>query len=530
MSSISELERTLTSNGGPFGLAEGVSEGRRFLVFKYRPHTLIDLYQKGRQVGRQVLLEVNGESFTYAEVFGAALRLAGGLSNKLNIRMGVRVGIAIGDSLEVVVALIAVTAVGAVAVLIGESTPESQAINAELGKCEFLIRRENNAVIIEPLFGSIAELCPLNTLISGSENFDLSGNIHPDAEALVAFTSGTTGLPKGVILTHRNIVTGLKNTLLAASLSNSIIDTPTPSYPISRKQRCTHLAAPLSHISGFGQLLLQIMLGGKLSLCSNFSVEKMVDAILENQPHSIVGLTHEMIWSLLKLAPTKLQCLSSIHVSGAAVHQNLVAEIRRSLPQISVSTSYGMTEISGAICALSGRSLVDRKFSSGRVVPTAYLKIVDESGTEVPPGREGEIWLRGAMLMKAYCNHPAMGDGWFATNDLGTLSEDRYLTITGRKRDVIRVNGCAISRLAVERFISDKTGSNEVAVLFQNEDAQIGLIACITSQSNKIYNVNVLQQTISKEFNVHARLEITSMLPHTPSGKIDYVKLKRQIR
>jgi long-chain acyl-CoA synthetase len=252
--------------------------------------------------------------------------------------------------------------------------------------------------------------------------------------ALIAFTSGSTGHAKGVVLTHRGLLHGLMNMMLGAALNaegrgrDGKANIP-PGLPVSL------LAAPFSHIAGFSQFLLMMHVGGRIVLLPEPDSHAARRLVHEETVTSLAGFGPDMIAELLDV-PQELQSLRSIGIHGCSLTPTLLGDITAALPGANVCTGYGMTETAGSVCVISGATLLERPRSCGRSLPALDLLILRD-GTEAPAGEVGEIAVRGAMLTPGYLGPggtlvPAARDGWFRTGDLGCRDESGFLYVTDR--------------------------------------------------------------------------------------------------
>lgn len=527
------FESRLISPGSPFELhTEEVSGyGRR--VFRHAPQTLADLYRKAASRGDAPLLIRNDCVLNCNALFSQALRLANGLRERFEVGERVRVGIALENSVEAVSAVIATTLLGATAVLIGEQPEDRRNYCVELACCDLLMapRPQDGSIRVHTIAGAQSEVsgAELSELLQGVplERSSLP-SLDPDHEALIAFTSGTTGRPKGVVLSHRNIITGLMNMMLAGSLAGAGATPATPRGATPARPCCL-LLSPLSHVSGYTQLLLQMMLGGCLVLGDPADMVRVAAVVERLRVRSIIGLTPQMMRALLGQAGTySLSALSSFFVNGYAVHENLIASVKQALPNVTVTTSYGMTETNGAICSLSGANLENNPEAVGRVVPSVELEFRDEHGVRRAVGGSGEIWVRGAMLMQRYLGAETGLDaeGWFKTGDMGHLTSDGYLVIQDRQKDIIVIRGETVSCLDVERLANAQTGVEEAAVVVpQGDDCRSISVAYVTGDTS--FDVSTFEAALSNGLGVPVTAFGLAEIPRNPSGKIDQDRLRK---
>jgi len=292
---------------------------------------------------------------------------------------------------------------------------------------------------------------------------------------LVGYTTGTTGTSKGVILSHRNVMSGVVASSQAVGTT------------VTRNDMALEWAAFYT-IAGIARLLSSSFVGATVVIC-NFSARSFVE-LIERERVSFMRLqpaTFKMVKEYLETSDRKYD-LSSLRAMGTPGGQNLsMAEMKEMLDYFEIPYSnawkaYGMFESSSAVvyfvsenvaAALSpGATEKDKKrFESlGKPVMGVKLRIVDENDKDVPPGQTGEILLKSDSIMKGYWNKPELTSqvlrgGWYHTSDLGRLDEDGYLYYEGRKDFVIKSGGFLVGPAEVENVILRHPAVAEVAVI-----------------------------------------------------------------
>ncbi len=345
--------------------------------------------------------------------------------------------------------------------------------------------------------------------------------------AAVLYTGGTTGLPKGVMLTHANLYAGQLSANMAATR-------PVDAVGIN--------IAPLFHVGGLG-LTLQLM----LRLCTQilmpaFDEVQILEAI-QSERASETFLVPTMVKRLIehpRFADYDTSSLQLVLYGASPIDDALLLQALTQLPRASFCQLYGMTELSPVVSVLpAGCHQLDqpahRRRSAGRPVPIAEVRIVDGAGHPVPNGTVGEIVARGPMVMTGYWNQPeqtaaALRDGWMHTGDGGRMDDDGFLYIVDRLKDMVVTGGENVYSAEVENAITQLPQVSMCAVVGV-PDAQWG---------ERVHAVVVLREgaTLSTEdLSAHCRTLIASYkcprsvafateLPLSPAGKI----LKYQLR
>jgi long-chain acyl-CoA synthetase len=499
------------------------------------PKTLNDIYRRACCMASATLASWQGRSLTYQDAFVAASRLAEDLREQLTVVSGARIGIALSDPFEWIISFIAVTSLGASAVLLMDGDVDLLDRLSKAARCHLLL-----ADSFAPDFTGRQVLRIGRDLDIGSDLRDTdkkqrlaairatafgSQMLQPDFPALIAFTGGTTGLPKGVLLTHRNLTSGLMNMMLGAQLSprdnGSLQRTP-------RESPRTLILHPLSYIGGYSQLLLALMIGGRIIVLKEWDVERAAHLIDSERVNAIPGINPAQALDLLCAKPNATS-LASLGIQGTSIERHALREIARQWPSVHLHTGYGMTETAGPVAVTGGASLLNRPMSLGRILPTMDVRIVDDSGRDVDSGVIGEIWLSGASVMRGYCGESAgserLSSGWFGTGDLGYLSVDRHISVLGRRNHAINAQGGILLVEQIERALTDEFSIAEVVVLDTSAGSGTRRLTAVIvpvrgSEDQQAAIVGHVRAMLGREpvwVDVVFRME----LPRTRAGKID---------
>lgn len=261
-----------------------------------------------------------------------------------------------------------------------------------------------------------------------------------DASALAAilYTGGTTGFPKGVMLSHRN---------LWSSMVGRTAEIPNPNDFV------TLLIAPLFHVAGLGRLIGQTIVGGTCVTLPAFQVESVLRTIQDEQITDMV-MVPSMIQMMVDdpcFTQFRLGSLKRIVWGAAPIALPLLERALDALPGVEFIHAYGMTETSASVSVNGACNSVEARRSglirsAGRAGYAAEVRIADDQGREVPRGAPGEILVRGPIVMMGYWNRPeetqnALRDGWLRTGDGGTMDQAGYIFVIDRIKDMIITGG-----------------------------------------------------------------------------------------
>lgn len=531
-------------------------DGIETRTFAGMPRSLGDVYRSLGAYDDRVLIVSEQGRLTYGETLRKAAALASFLTSRGLAREGDRIAIAMHNCPQWTIAFIAITALGASAVLINNRST-SHEIAAALADTEPTAiiadapcARRINRVGCKPAMALIVThdtaACPAADAISFDEaiadweraTLDPVARA-PEDEAVVMFTSGTTGTAKGVLLSHRGVLTGLMNIQYSMNIIGARARSERGASPLPAPQPAALLAVPLFHTSGcYSIFLSNLIRGGRIVMLRKWHPQRAIELIAQERIAAFSG-PPSMLWDLVhaRREGLDLDSLLSIGVAGQELRPALLRAIATAFPHAIIGRGYGMTEANGSVCLIAGDELLCRPTSSGRVIATADIKLVDEAGEEVRPGSAGEICLRGAMLMQGYCKRPedtttALRDGWLYTGDIGRLDEDGHLHIIDRKKDIIISGGDKISCSEVERAALEHPAVADAAA-FGVADRRLGEVVAIAIMlkpdclvdSFALKNHVAVQLAIYK---VPRLIMYCSTLPRTTLGKINRQELRNR--
>lgn len=496
-------------------------------------------------------IRARGESWSYSRVAAQARALAVGLHN-LGVEPGDRVAVQLPNWPEFVISALGVAEAGAVLVPITPSCSPRE--------LRFMLRNSEAAVAIsaeqwdgvdylqrfENLLTRLPDLQYVVTV--GEEDLwyddrifqfeDLiatgRGREIPPVEldplrdpCAILYTSGTTGAPKGVVLTHDNIVRTALAT--AAGLGLESADR-------------TLCVVPLPNIFGLTALAMTLGTGGALVLQEAFDAEGALALAAESEATVVHGVPTMFVMLLraLKRGGVRPDSLRTGVIAGAPVGDDLVRDVRRRLiPDLEIA--YGLTETSPTV-SLTTLSDPDSKrtHTVGQPLEGVELKVLDEDGTELPVESVGELAVRGFNVMHGYFRQPGQTrktmteDGFLRTGDLAMVDPEGYLHIVGRLSDVILRGGNSIHPAEIEAQLRSHPAVEEAVVLGIPNDVLGELIcACVITAEGALITADEIRDFCHEslaEYRVPDLVHFLDELPEASSAQARRVSLARMIR
>ena len=421
------------------------------------------------RASQNAALTIDDEEVTHGELDGLAARV-GGWFRAQGLAPQERVILCGGNSLDFVVAYLGVLRAGGIVVPVGAglTPPELRHLAQDsgatyalaqgdaLGRLESISREDTPLREVLAIGGeAISDALSLQEVISEGEPLE-PGDASGDDVAMLAYTSGTTGHPKGVPLTHANLLSSMRAAMQAWQWeANDVL---------------VH-ALPFSHQHGLGGVHMTLLAGSRTVVHGRFDPARLCAAI-ESERATILFAVPAIYEKLVAWEGIEEADFSSLRlpIAGSSALSPALARRVSSLLDRDVLERYGSTE-----SGLSVSNPYDgpRKFGSvGFPLPGTELSIVDELGHALEPGEDGEIVLRGPQVFSGYWNLPDATEenfyagGWFRTGDVGRVDpEDGYLTITGRLKEMIISGGLNIYPREVELALEDHATVDGAAVV-----------------------------------------------------------------
>jgi long-chain acyl-CoA synthetase len=466
------------------------------------------------------------EELTFAALNDRVQALAANLQ-QAGIGQGDRVGVLLPNCAAIPLSYFATQKIGAVTVILDARLKgkELQGVLKDAAVKLLVVHRELRAEAEEAL----KELGPIPLWVvrgEGDESFEkrfsapaISASLprlHADDDALILYTSGTTGEPKGVVLSYRNLVQYPRVMAeMGMTDASTIRGCVLPMSHIVGPVVCNDLADKGFTLVIFDQINPVTLLEG----IQNHRVE-----VFESVP-----IVFQLLLGVRDLASYDTSSVKIAAMMGTSIPLPLLRAFQSAQPHIKVIQGYGLTETSPMITLVESKKAETKMGSIGRAVVGVEVKIVDEAGTEVATGEPGEIITRGPHVMKGYFRKPAetaarIRDGWLYTGDVGKMEADGYYYHLGRRDDMIITGGLNVYPAEVENLIYTYPGVQET-IVFAIPDPKRGHVigaAVVPRPAAEIVEkemVSFLRGNLAN-FKVPQKIVIRESLPRTSSGKL----------
>lgn len=364
-----------------------------------------------------------------------------------------------------------------------------------------------------------------DALKKGQTHAFIQPQIHNEDIAFLQYTGGTTGISKGAVLTHRNIISNLQQ---ADAWFKDLLH---PGHEV------TLTALPLYHIFSLtANCMLMIRLGGLNVLIANpRDIPGMVKEMRKFQFTTITGV-NTLFNGLLKDPGFARLDFSKLHLTlgGGMAVQQVVAEKWQTVTGKPLLEAYGLTETSPCV-TINPDNLKSYNGTIGLPVPSTEVAILDDNGNLLPLGQAGELAVKGPQVMQGYWNNPSetakvfTKDGWLLTGDIGSMDEHGFVRILERKKDMILVSGFNVYPNEVEGVLASMPGIRECAVIgVTDENSGEAVKAFIVSENPDISVQDVVKfcREHLTPYKVPKHVEFCADLPKSNVGKI----LRRALR
>jgi len=479
-------------------------------------------------VPEKCAIRFEGRDLSYAEVNQRMNRLADRLSNELGVSHGDRIAYLGLNSPEIIVLLFACARVGAVLVplnwrlagpehihVLNDATP--RALFVEPGFVEH-VEAIGNAIATSALvtYGAArAGWIGYDALLAqGSDTFRPARETLPDDAVLLCYTSGTTGTPKGALLSNNALAWNAINATHMHDLTSADV---------------VLTVLPMFHVGGLNiQTLPALHAGATVVIHSRFEQGAFLTALEQDGitltllvPTAVYAIINDPLWETADLSKLRM-----IGVGSTVVRQQLVKKVgARGIPLVQV---YGSTETAPIAAYMPIGEVMQRPTSTGKAALHCDIRLVDEEGNDVTAGEKGEILVRGPNVMTEYWKDPeatkaAFSGEWFHTEDVAHRDSDGFLYVDGRSKDMIISGGENIYPAVIENVLSQCEDLNEVAVVGRPDDywGEIVVAVVVTKDlhqdAEKIFSY--CEGRIAR-FETPREIFFVEQLPRNAMGKV----------
>lgn len=546
----------LSAPGAPFETERRLIAGIEYTVCTQGPPDLRAVFNAAADYGDGECLIYEGERWTYNHLLQQAASLAYQLVNKSGVKKGDRVAIAMRNYPEWMTAFIGITATGAVAVPLnswGQARELEYVLEDAAAKVVFcdqqrldlivdrLAKLNAKAVLVRPERGEQPTgVETLSEYITGAEIVGMPvAEIETHDPAVMLYTSGTTGMPKGAVSTHHAICQALANFECSAMASAMINPEAIGRMMASGFEPTQMLAVPLFHVSGCHAVFLSALKAGrKVVMMYKWNAENALE-LIEQERVTILSAAPSMLMQLLespRFDQADTSSLFGLGGGGAATPARAARLIQEKLPNGYPGTGWGLTESNAIGTSFTGKPFQSNPGSAGFPQLTVEISVRDEAGGELPQGEPGELWIKSPSLLKEYWNRPDanakdFNKGWFNSGDIGYFDEYGYLFLSDRSKDMVIRGGENIYPAEIEGVLFDHPAIEEAAA-FGIPDEKLGeqLAVAVVPRAG----CSISEDEVKAHAGEHlARFKVPhyvwirhEALPRNPTGKV----LKKNLR
>jgi len=484
---------------------------------------------------RKVGAVCDGQSHTYEALDERIRRLAWHMQTRFSITKGDRVAIAMPNCLEFLLTYWAAIRLGAVVVPINIRM-EARGIQFILNETEakaLFVHDETWKLLKEAREGvdSIATVVGCGLAEDGVESFAPlveaaegdaeDADVAPDDLAVVVYTSGTTGDPKGPMLTHDNLIYNIKNTIYSHSF---------------RHEDVHLLVVPLFHCTGLNSIITSAAYqGATVVIAPRPNVAELAPMMAEHRVTTFLGVPtlHYFLVNMKTLDQYDLSCLRLIAYSGSPMPSATIRALREKFPGVWLHNFFGLTETISITNVLSDCDANERPQSVGPALSDVGMKIIDDNGVESPVGEIGELCFHKTNVVQGYWRRPGLleesiaGD-WFRTGDFALVDDQGYLYLKGRKKDMIIVGGENVYANEVEIVVCAHEKVLEAAVVGVEATGMLSYLgeivkAVVVAKPGVELTEREIKRHCAERLPTYKApriVEFRDALPRTPSGKV----------
>ncbi len=555
MPTLTEVRAQLTGPGGPFEVVDDTVDGVDMLVYKERFANLRAVAEIAAQRGDAEPFIVFGErQIGFGAFFAGANAVSAALAEQVGLGHGDRVAVLSANNPEWCTSFWATVNLGAILVglngwwktdeiLYGLRDSGAKVLVADRGRFQRIADQLDDLPDLERIylidadpsdFPGAPNLHRFDELTATPADAFPTTEIDEADPAVIFYTSGTTGRPKGAISSHRNMIANLQNTLFN-TIAVGMAFPDAAGTPSAGRRTTALLTSPLFHVSGCHSSLVVGTLGGiKLVIPEGrFEPDKALQ-LIQDEAVTIWATVPTMVWRVCEY-PGRFDydtsSVTGVAFGGSPSADELQRMVHETFPNVSsTSNAYGLTETSSVATVISGLDSLAKPTSVGPPVPVVEIRIADPAGAPLPKGATGEILIRGPIVMPGYWGKPeataeAIRDGWLHTGDIGHLDEDGYLFVTDRAKDMIIRGGENVYCVEIEQRLVEHPAIADAAVIgVPHPELGEEVKAVVQVAPGASITEDEVRQWVSEtlaNFKVPTYVELTDeKLPRNASGKL----------
>ena len=478
------------------------------------------LFENSAELSKNFILG-NKETISYKRLYKQSTQIAGYLFE--NFGEGNNILLVSSNNSFFVSCYLGIMLSGNVCVPI-DPTIEQENLNYIINECNAIAGFVESKLLNKRSF-QINKLITDNdylNLINSQTDFKISDSFDTNRPAQIIFTSGSTSQPKGVVLSHKNIIANTSSIVEYLNLSeNDIMEVVLPFY----------------YCYGLSLLHTHLRVGGSVVLNNNFILTGSV--LNDLNKYSCTGFAGVPSHFQILLRKTKnfknliFPSLRYVTQAGGKLHNSFIEEFNNSFPEIDFFVMYGQTEATARLSYLQPKDLIKKLGSIGNGIPGVELKVVNKNFEKVVPGETGEIIARGENIMLGYYNdakttNEVIKNGWLFTGDLGTIDEDGYIYITAREKEIIKVFGNRVSPKEIEEVIVSYPGVVDCTIELVSDEITGEAMKAIVVLNNSENNITseILKIYCSKKL---AKYKIPKIIEFSDNVKVNSVGKKVKI-
>ena len=485
----------------------------------------------------KIATKTGDRSFTYRQLAERMNRLAHALIAS-GLKPGDRVALYLLNGYEYVEAVFACSAAGLIAVplnwrlsqeelvfIMKDCQPKALVFHAMFEQQAALLAAECPSVSLSLSVAHDGGPSPYESYLQTGDPSDaVNPAVGGDDPHLIMYTAGTTGTPKGVILTHANCFWQSVNGWALGVSPDTVALVILPMFHVGGLNGCV---TPIIHI------------GATVILSPKFDPADVLETIERERVNGMVAVPaiYQMLYDHPKFNTTDLSSIVAFISGGAPLGKELTRKYHER--GLEFRQGYGLTETSPGVTGMGPGECLKKSGTAGRTCTYVDVRIVGEDGKDLPKNEPGEVVIRGPNVMKGYWNRPeataeVLRDGWFHSGDIGFLDDDGFLTLVDRKKDMIISGGENVYPAEVEKVLLEHPAVAEAAVVGKPDEkwgeVPIAFVSPVPGQTLDAQELLHFCSSRIAKYKTPKQVLIRDSLPHSAAGKILKQQLKREVR